>query len=256
MESGKNGGPVECFGMTFPSEDARREHFLTLLAEKLKDPAFRSQEGFPRGTDGAILALSDPPYYTACPNPFIDKFLAHYGKPYDPSEPYKRAPFAADVSEGKYDPLYKLHPYHTKVPHRAIMRYILQYTSPGDVLLDAFAGTGASAVAAQLCGNRKVVQSLGYKVDAEGGIYKEENEDGRTVWRKFSALGARNILINDLSPIASFISYAYNTPVDSYQFKNEAQAILGDVQAKYPKFGSKLRFRAGCVGAGLDISMG
>jgi voltage-gated potassium channel len=23
-----------------------------------------------------------------------------------------------------------------------------------------------------------------------------------------------------------------------------------------PKFGSKLRFRAGCVGAGLDISMG
>jgi hypothetical protein len=43
MESGKSGGPVECLGMTFPSEDARRDHFLALLAEKLKDPAFRGK---------------------------------------------------------------------------------------------------------------------------------------------------------------------------------------------------------------------
>ena len=33
MESGKSGGPVECLGMTFESEDARRDHFLNLLAE-------------------------------------------------------------------------------------------------------------------------------------------------------------------------------------------------------------------------------
>lgn len=233
MESGKSGGPVECLGMTFPSEDARRDHFLKLLAEKLKDPAFRAQEGFPQGTDEAILALSDPPYYTACPNPFIEEFLIQYGTPYDSAEQYRRSPFAADVSEGKYDPLYKLHPYHTKVPHRAIMRYILQYTSPGDMLLDAFAGTGASAVAAQLCANRKVVQSLGYKVDSEGWIYREENEDGQVVWKKFSALGERKIILNDLSPIASFISYAYNTPVDPYQFSTDALEILADAEAKH-----------------------
>ena len=53
--------PVECLGQTFPSEQARREHFLKLLAEKLKDPAFRKTEGFPQGTDEAILAMSDPP---------------------------------------------------------------------------------------------------------------------------------------------------------------------------------------------------
>ena len=62
---------VECLGMTFPSEEARREHFLGLLAEKMKDPAFRNQEGFPQGTDEAILAMSNPPYYTACPNPWM-----------------------------------------------------------------------------------------------------------------------------------------------------------------------------------------
>lgn len=60
--------PVECLGQNFPNEDARREHFLSLLAEKLKDPEFRNIEGFPIGTDEAILAMSDPPYYTACPN--------------------------------------------------------------------------------------------------------------------------------------------------------------------------------------------
>jgi hypothetical protein len=70
-------GPVECLGLTFPSEAARREHFLKLLAEKLKDSAFRQQEGFPQGTDEAILAMSDPPYYTACPNPWLADFVKH-----------------------------------------------------------------------------------------------------------------------------------------------------------------------------------
>jgi hypothetical protein len=86
--------------MTFPSEDARRDHFLGLLAEKLTDPAFRAQEGFPKGTDEAILAMSDPPYYTACPNPWLAEFVTHYGRPYDPAEEYAREPMAIDVSEG------------------------------------------------------------------------------------------------------------------------------------------------------------
>ena len=116
-------GPVECLGQTFPSDDARRAHFLKLLAEKLKDPAFRNQEGFPQGTDEDILAMSDPPYYTACPNPWLAEFVACYGKPYDPAESYSREPLAVDVSGGQDGPLYKAHAYHTKVPaprHRAV----------------------------------------------------------------------------------------------------------------------------------------
>ena len=70
----RSSGPIECLGQTFPNDDARREHFLKLLAEKLKDPEFRNQEGFPQGTDEAILAMSDPPYYTACPNPWLGGF--------------------------------------------------------------------------------------------------------------------------------------------------------------------------------------
>jgi hypothetical protein len=150
----KTSSPVECLGITFENDEARREYFLEKLAEKLKDPEFRKIEGFPIGSDEDILALSYPPYYTACPNPFIEDFIEYYGKPYDPNEHYDKKPFAADVSEGKNDPIYNAHSYHTKVPHKAIMRYILHYTEPGDIVFDGFCGSGMTGVAAQLCGDR------------------------------------------------------------------------------------------------------
>ena len=229
MESGKSGGSVECLGMTFPSEDARRDHFRLLLAEKLQDPAFRAQEGFPIGTDEAIIALSDPPYYTACPNPWINDFISKYGSPLAQAEDYIRAPFAADVSEGKNDPIYNAHSYHTKVPHKAIMRYILHYTNPGDIIYDGFCGTGMTGVAAQMCGDASVVRSLGYRVDADGTILEKVEEDDRSVWTPVSKLGVRHAILNDLSPAATFIAYNYNTPSDPYTFEREAKRILAKV---------------------------
>jgi hypothetical protein len=92
------GGPVECLGKTFENDEARRDYFENELRKKLADPEFRKIEGFPIGADEDILALSDPPYYTACPNPFIDDFIECYGKAYDPDEEYRNEPFAADVS--------------------------------------------------------------------------------------------------------------------------------------------------------------
>ena len=148
----ETGGPVTCLGLSFASDAERRAYFTERLREKLADPTFRAQEGFPIGSDEDILALSDPPYYTACPNPFLEDFIRYYGKPYEPDVPYRREPLAVDASEGKTDPLYTAHSYHTKVPHKAIMRYILHYTEPGDVVLDGFAGSGMTGVAAQICG--------------------------------------------------------------------------------------------------------
>jgi len=221
--STKSTGPVECLGDTFPSEEARRDHYLKLLATKLRDPEFRKIEGFPIGKDEDILALSDPPYYTACPNPWIGDFLNAYGTPYDPKKPYHREPFAADVSDGKTHPIYNAHSYHTKVPHRAIMRYILHYTEPGDVLFDGFAGTGMAGVAAQLCADRAEVQALGYRVRDDGVVLDEEG-------KPFSKLGARRAVLNDLSPAATFIAYNYNTPVDVNDFEREANRILKEVE--------------------------
>ncbi len=217
-------GPVTCLGQVFASEDARREHFRNLLREKLKDPEFRKIEGFPIGEDEDIIALSDPPYYTACPNPWINDFIIEWEKEKgDRPEEYHREPFAADVSEGKNDPIYNAHSYHTKVPHKAIMRYILHYTEPGDIVFDGFCGTGMTGVAAQLCGDRKVVESLGYTVQDDGTILDEEG-------KPFSKLGARKAILNDLSPAATFIAANYNSTVDIEEFEREAKRILEEVE--------------------------
>ena len=229
-----NATPVTCLGKIFPDDEARRAYFTELLAEKLRDPEFRKIEGFPIGSDEDILKLSDPPYYTACPNPWIADFIAEW-EAQKPEKPegftYHREPFAADVSEGKNDPIYNAHSYHTKVPHKAIMRYILHYTEPGDIVFDGFCGTGMTGVAAQLCGDRKVVESLGFLVQPDGTILQEEtDENGNKTWVPFSRLGARRAVLNDLSPAATFIAYNYNTPVDVVAFEKEAKRILKEVE--------------------------
>lgn len=201
----KQDGPVECLGKTFASDAERREHYLELLAEKLKDPEFRKIEGFPIGDDEDILELSDPPYYTACPNPFIEDFIAYYGRRYDPAEGYKREPYAADVSEGKNDPIYNAHSYHTKVPHKAIMRYILHYTNPGDMVFDGFCGTGMTGVAGALCSELGSVRTP---------LISSGDE-----------IGERCVIISDLSPMATFISGNLLMPTNPTRVLKEAKRI-------------------------------
>ena len=220
-------GPVECLGLAFDSDDERRAYFIELLREKLRDPEFRAIEGFPIGEDEAILALSDPPYYTACPNPWLVDFVTHYGASYDPEQDdYAREPFAADVSEGKADAVYNAHSYHTKVPYRAIMHYILHFTQPGDVVFDGFGGTGMTGVAAKLCGHKATVESLGYRVANDGVVSRPSGE-------VVSRVGSRCAVISDLSPIATFIAHNYNTPIDVAAFEAESANILDALQEDY-----------------------
>jgi DNA modification methylase len=227
-EQKKQEGQVTCLGMTFKNDDERRAYFTEELRKKL--PELRNVEGFPIGEDKDILALSDPPYYTACPNPWINEFIEEwekekvkqYGK--DDIE-YHREPFASDVSEGKNDPIYNAHSYHTKVPYKAIMRYILHYTNPGDIVLDGFAGTGMTGVAAKMCKNNKVVQQLGYKVDENNSVFDNEEI--------VSSIGVRKAVLSDLSPIASFIASNYNKSFDPESFKNQALKIIKRLEDEY-----------------------
>ena len=208
--------PVECLGMTFESDDARRQHFLERLRAEL--PELRKRPDFPKGEDEDILQMSDPPYYTACPNPFLAEFVEHYGKPWDPDDGYHREPFAVDVSVGKTDPLYRAHGYHTKVPHLAIVPSILHYTKPGDIVLDGFCGSGMTGVAAQWCGTAPPK----YRQQLEAEWKKEGREPPD--W------GARRVILGDLSPAATFIAANYNIPFDVDEFAAAAQKLLDDVE--------------------------
>jgi hypothetical protein len=217
-ESRKPSGPVTCLGLSFENDAARRAYFTEKLRKKLQDPEFRKIEGFPVGEDEAILALSDPPYYTACPNPWIADFVGHYGKAYDPSAEYSREPLAVDVSVGKTDAIYKAHSYHTKVPHLAIVPSILHYTEPGDIVLDGFAGSGMTGVAAQCCGTAPD----SYRVALE----QAWEQEGRTApkW------GARRAVLNDLSPAATFIAANYNIPFDVRDFAEAGKKMLKEME--------------------------
>ncbi len=183
--------------MLLDEKDSEKEKMKAFAAsckplEETLD-SVRDVEGFPIGKDEDILSLSDAPWYTACPNPYINDFIKAFGKPYDEeTDTYEKTPFVIDISEGKNDPMYSAHTYHTKVPHKAIMQFIKHYTEEGDIVFDGFCGTGMTGVGAQLL-NRKTI-------------------------------------LCDLSPAATFISYNYNTSLDSTKFELAAKKILKEVE--------------------------
>lgn len=194
---------VVCLGLEFESDDARRAYFREELRKKL--PELRQIEGFPIGEDEDIINLSDPPYYTACPNPWLNDFIAEWEKEkvelerqgkrcaeFEVNEPY-----ASDVSEGKFDPLYMHHSYLTKVPHKAIQRYLQHFTENGDIVLDGFAGTCMTGAAARLC-------------DVP-----------------------RRAICLDLSPLATFIGYCVNSNYNGKKFQKVTTELINKVKDEF-----------------------
>ena len=211
---------VICLSKEFDTEEKRREFYRNELRIKLPD--LKKIDGFPIGEDDDIIALSDPPYYTACPNPWLNDFISEWEQEKKSLQCRKNdfkvdEPYASDVSEGKYDPIYLYHPYPTKVPHKAIMKYLLHYTQPGDIVFDGFAGTGMTGVASRMCSNPDLATKL--------KIEKEFSEMGlhTPVW------GSRNSIVSDLSPLASFISSSYNIPVSLTDFIDKANEIIATI---------------------------
>lgn len=209
--------PVKCLGMTFDNDDARREYFREELRKKL--PELKQIDGFPIGEDDDIINLSDPPYYTACPNPWLNDFIEEWEKEkvvlekegkrkadFEVSEPY-----ASDVSEGKNEPIYNAHSYHTKVPPKAIKEFLKHYTEPGDIVLDGFSGSGMTGVACK---------SL---------VVSSYNHDKQLVTDSQSL----KVILNDLSPAATNLSYNYTADIDIQSFVYAANSILERAKTKY-----------------------
>ena len=72
----------------------------------------------------------------------------------------------------------KIIPYitHTIITQRfliAIMRYILHYTEPGDIIYDGFCGSGMTGLASEMCESKEEIKTLGYKID-KGFIFDED----------------------------------------------------------------------------------
>ncbi len=207
-------------GKTFKSENERRQYFRNELRKKL--PELKKMEGFPIGEDEDIINLSDPPYYTACPNPWLNDFVAEWEEEKKELEKQGkrkkifevRQPYATDISEGKNNHIYNAHSYYTKVPHKVIMKYILHYTNPGDVIFDGFGGTGMTGVAAQMCGTKNLQ------------IKNSINSEFAAIFNKTPEWGIRRAICSDLSPIASFLSSCFNTDYCGESFDKDVASLI------------------------------
>jgi hypothetical protein len=190
---------------------AQRTRLAARLAECRTDP------GAPTGTDADVLAMSLPPYFTASPNPDLSDWLvATEPDGYGDRTYVDPGPFATDISEGKSSLFYKAHSYPTKVPHPAIMRFLLHYTDAGDVVLDGFCGTGMTGVAAQACAAPAL--SVRREIEAEMGAVR---------W------GSRRAALSDLSPSATFIAAGLNLPIDAKAFDRRSAEILDEFEAEW-----------------------
>ena len=215
---------ITVLGKTFNSEEERRAYFREELRSHL--PELKKMEGFPIGEDEDIINLSDPPYYTACPNPWLNDFVAEWEE--DKKELEKRderiadfnvlEPFVDDISFGKKNPIYRAHSYHTKVPHYAIMKFLLHYTEPGDIVLDGFAGTGMTGVACQMLkeNSATVQQFLGSDSKYHFGV--------------------RRSVQCDLSPVASHIAANFNSNWDIISVENSLNQIFEELEKFYGKY--------------------
>lgn len=219
LEFQQNTGPVEVLGITFENDDTRREYFRNELRKKL--PELKKLEGFPIGEDEDIIALSDPPYFTACPNPWTSELIIMNSHE---TLSHTDEPFAHDVSEGKTDAYYMVHSYHTKVPQKAIIRYLLHYTNPGDAIADNFAGSGMTGVAANALGNEDNLAALGFSVK-NGKVFDGEESLGD--------FGARQAVISDLSPLAYHIASNLNLIKNSTGFIDWFDRIIDETEQKY-----------------------
>jgi DNA modification methylase len=211
-------------GKEFKSDEERRTYFREELRKKM--PELKKMEGFPIGDDEDILNLSDPPYYTACPNPWLNYFIAEWEdeKKELEKQGLRKAdfevmePYAADVSEGKNHPIYSAHTYFTKVPHAAIMRFILHYTQPGDIVFDGFCGTGMTGVASNFCNDNSSQESLNIKNDSPSIEF-----------------GKRNSICSDLSPFGTFVASNYNKNIDIYQAEKEYIRLKKELLHNFPE---------------------
>lgn len=155
----------------------------------------------------AALAMSSPPWHTATVNPFIRDWVAAASvKDDDRVDP---GPYLDDVQGSKSTLQYKAHSYPTKVPPEVIVRLLLHYTKPGDVVLDGFAGSGMTAVAAQRCATPDPT------IDLEFARHGRKAQ-----W------GARRAVLNDLAPNATFLASGCTLPVDPEAFGAASAALL------------------------------
>lgn len=111
-------------------------------------------------------------------------------------------------------PLFNAFSYPTKISPEAIALFIATHTEPGETVLDTFAGSGTTGIAARLCDSptnamRETAKTLGLDVR----------------W------GPRKAILYELSVVGSLLSDTMCHPPDPEEFSRAARSLIDSVRA-------------------------
>jgi DNA modification methylase len=168
----------------------------------------------------------------------IVEFIKKYGKPYNPeTDNYGVTPFQENIDNAsKSSKIYNMHMYWTKQDPYVVKRYIEHYTKPGDIVLDAFAGTGMTGVAAMMSGRYAVLCEI-----SPACIHIARNYttpiDPHILQKTYSELQEK--IEPEIKPL-------YRTTCHNCKNKNAqiANTILSDI-FKCPRCGTDILFAGG-----------
>ena len=125
----------------------------------------------------------------------------------------KEALYSKPLPSSRSGAFYNTFPYPTKISPEAIAVYIACSTNPGDLVLDAFAGSGSTGVAALLCE---------HPTECMRKITKDLNVT--PVW------GARNAVLYEIGTYASFAIKTILSRLSSREFTIAVDSFLKKAQ--------------------------
>lgn len=123
--------------------------------------------------------------------------------------------YRGSLSASRGGHLYRAFPYPTKIAPEAIALFIAAHTQPGDMVLDGFAGSGTTGLAALLCGNPPVA------------VRTAAAQEGLQV-----AWGARNAVLYELGALGAFVAATLTNPPLPAHFRRAAEEVLDAVKAE------------------------
>lgn len=119
--------------------------------------------------------------------------------------------YARPLPSSRTGPLYNAFSYPTKISPEAIALYIATHTRPGATVMDTFAGSGTTGLAAKLC-DRPTPEML--RMADELNL--------QPLW------GPRHAILYELGVIGSFVAHVMCNPPDPALFEAEAAALAAD----------------------------
>lgn|GEM_PF-748014 len=176
-DNGPNPPPLNLPQSAFAARGIRRRH----NGEKAAQDTGVTFDPHPKAP--LLFRLSAPDGFWSNGHVVLKDVLAEHGTP---AKPRHVAPNQG-VSAGKNTYTYDAHTYHTKVPPQGIAEILKQYLPAGGLILDPFAGSGMTGVAARVLGH--------------------------------------DVVLNELSPAASFIADRFTKSFDPSLFAAAVRAV-------------------------------